>query len=183
MLCWGISHQLSLSITYEMLLLRNSTLRSADTPMILLCTQKICLIHSPVGSLPLLSQLISFTLTESNFYFDSSFATIISEPALYGLVTFHVSNFTSSSLLLDRLLQESTQIGGRLRHFVTRLLFKFCLLTPRPTTMLEYLQFSDAHDCLYNVFPPILRSWMLNCSQRSELFYFSIVISRGLRVY
>jgi hypothetical protein len=75
---------------YDILSLTNSTLLTAD--MILLCTKTLYPIHgshSPAGTVPLPSHLISCTPTKSNLYLDSSLETVIRVPTLYKLLTFH----------------------------------------------------------------------------------------------
>jgi hypothetical protein len=129
-----ISHQRPLSNMYDILSLTNSTLLTVDT--ILLCKKKILyLIHDShstfhrkmyinlLGSVSLLSHLTPSTPTKSNLYFNIYFETVVSEPALYRLLIFHVPNLMSIFLSLGRLSKESAQVRGPLCHFVRSLFF------------------------------------------------------------
>jgi hypothetical protein len=49
-------------------------------------------VYLPVSSVPLLSHLTSCNPTKSNLHINSSFKTVVSNPALYSLLTFHVPN-------------------------------------------------------------------------------------------
>jgi hypothetical protein len=69
-------------------------------------------IYSPAGLVPPLLHLTPCTPIKSNIYFHISFATVMNEPALYRLLTFHVPNFVSISLSLVRLSKESVQFGA-----------------------------------------------------------------------
>jgi hypothetical protein len=100
---------------------------------------------------PPLVHLTSCTPTKSNSYFDISFATVISEPALYRLLTFRVPYLMSIFFILARLSKESVQVPGPLWHFVTRLFFYNELLAPRPTPKLEDHPLSAICDCLFNI--------------------------------
>jgi hypothetical protein len=62
---------------------------------------------------PLNSHLTSCTPTKSNLYLDSSLETVIREPALYKLLTFHVPNLMSIFLCLGPLSKKIRQ-GPRL---------------------------------------------------------------------
>jgi hypothetical protein len=68
-------------------------------------------IHSPAGSVPPLSHLTSCTPIKSNFHFNISSATVLSKPALYRLLTFHVPNLMSIPLSLISILAEVTIQG------------------------------------------------------------------------
>jgi hypothetical protein len=68
---------------------------------------------------------------------DTSFETVIREPALYKLLTFHVPNLMSISRRLGRLSKESVQVRGSLLRFVTSLLFTERVLAQRPTPNME----------------------------------------------
>jgi hypothetical protein len=74
-------------------------------------------------SVPPSSHLTSCTLTKSNLYLVSSLETVIKEPALYKLLTFHNPNLISILRSLGRLCKESVQARGSFRIFVTNLLF------------------------------------------------------------
>jgi hypothetical protein len=67
-------------------------------------------VHSPAGSVPPLSYLTSCTPTKSNLYFDISSATVMSEPALYRLLIFHVPNLVSIFFRLGRLFKELAHV-------------------------------------------------------------------------
>jgi hypothetical protein len=61
------------------------------------------------------------------------FRIVMSEPALYRLLTFHVPNLMSVFLSLGRLSKESVQLRDPLWHFVTNFFFyDEELLDPRP---------------------------------------------------
>jgi hypothetical protein len=73
--------------------------------------------------MPPLSHLTSYTPTKSNLYLASSLETVIWEPALYKLLTFHVPNLISIFRRLGRLSKKSVQVRGSLEVFVTSLFF------------------------------------------------------------
>jgi hypothetical protein len=52
-------------------------------------------IYSPALTVPSLSHLTSCTPTKSNFYLANSLATVISDPDLHMLLTFHVPKLLS----------------------------------------------------------------------------------------
>jgi len=58
-----------------------------------------------------LSHLTFCTPTKSNFYLAKSLAAVVSEPDLYRLLTFHVSDFMSLLHCLGR-SKGSVQVGG-----------------------------------------------------------------------
>jgi hypothetical protein len=157
-----ISHQRPLSIMYGILSLMNSTLLTAD--MILLCTIKLYLIdrsHYPFHRKMYIRLLVrcnlcpiwtSYILTKSNLYFHISFATVMSEPALYSLLTFRVPIRMSIFLSLGRLSEESVQVWGRLWYFVTSLFLRWGVVSPTPNPKLEDHPLSDVRDCLFNIF-------------------------------
>jgi hypothetical protein len=66
-------------------------------------------VYSPAGTVPLPSHL-TCTPTKSNLYLDSSLETVIREPALYKLLTFHVPKLLSIFLCLGRSSKESVQV-------------------------------------------------------------------------
>jgi hypothetical protein len=72
-----------------------------------------------------------------------SSATVLSEPALYRLQTFHVPNLISILFRLGRLSKESVQVRGFFRIFVT----------PK----LEDNPLSAVRDCLFNIFAASLQ--------------------------
>jgi hypothetical protein len=95
-----------------------------------------CTVYSSVVSVLPLSHLTSCTPTKSNLYLDTSSATVLSEPALYILLTFQVSNLKSIFLRLGRLSKESVRVRGSLWIFVASLFFYGDeLLAPRPTSL------------------------------------------------
>jgi hypothetical protein len=67
--------------------------------------------------------LTSCTPTKSNLHSDISFATLMSEPAPYKLLTFQVPNLMSIFFRLGCLSKDSAQVQGPLWHFVTSLIF------------------------------------------------------------
>jgi hypothetical protein len=74
------------------------------------------------------------TPTKSNLYFEISFATALSEPALNIFLTFHVRNLISIFFRLGRLSKEFVQVRGPMRHFVTSPFFSGeGFLAPHPT--------------------------------------------------
>jgi hypothetical protein len=140
-----IWHLLLFSIMYNTPSLTNSTL------YLLMCFWYVpknlyvnCDSHSPfhrkyifacwLGAPP--SRLTSCTPTKSNLYFEISCATVLSEPALYILLTFQVPNLISIFFRLGRLSKDCFQVWGFLWTFVTSLfLYGEELLVPRPTPL------------------------------------------------
>jgi hypothetical protein len=106
------------------------------------------------------SHLTSCTPTKSHLYFDTSSATLLSEPALYTLLTFQVPNLKSIFLRLGPLSEESVHVWGFLWIFVNRLIFYGEeLLAPHPTPKLEDHPLSAVRDCLIQYirsYPPYL---------------------------
>jgi hypothetical protein len=99
--CWGMSVQRVLSMMYDILSLTNATLLTAD--MMFLCKENLYPAHdshSPFHTKMYILLLVQChrTPTKSNLYFDSSFYTVTSEPALYKLLTFHVPSLMSISI-------------------------------------------------------------------------------------
>jgi hypothetical protein len=101
--------------------------------------------------------LTSCTPTKSNICFQMSSPIALSEPALFILLTFHVTNLMSINLCLGRLSKESVQVRGFLRVFVRSLFFYGELLAPRPTPKLEDHLLSAVRDCLFNIFAAALQ--------------------------
>jgi hypothetical protein len=91
-------------------------------------------VYSPAGSVPPVSHLTSCIPTKSNLYFDIYFATVMSEPALYRLLTFHMPNLISIFLSLGRLSKESVEVRDPLWHFVTQLCFTMRSCYPTPNS-------------------------------------------------
>jgi hypothetical protein len=85
-------------------------------------------VYSPAGSVPPLSHLTSCTSTKSNLNVDIYFTTVMSEHALYRLLTFHVRNLVSIFLCLVHVYKESVQVWNPLWHFVGRVISP----TPNP---------------------------------------------------
>jgi hypothetical protein len=86
-------------------------------------------------------------------YLANSLTTVISDPDLYRLLTFHVPNL----MFLVRCLsctKESVQVRGFVICFVTRQFEE--LLALRPTPNLEDHPLSAVRDCLFNVFATTL---------------------------
>jgi hypothetical protein len=165
-----ILHQRPLSIIYDILSLTNSTLLTADK--ILLCSKKPVPnswfsflfpyknVYSLAGSLPPPSHVTSCTPTKSNLHLDSSLETVIREPALYKLLTFHNPNLMSVFHHLGRFPRESAQVRGSLMTFITNLFFYGKgLLAPRPTPKLENYPLSFVRGCLFNIFSATLHTW------------------------
>jgi hypothetical protein len=104
------------------------------------------------------SHLTSCTPNKSNLYFDISFVTVMSEPALYRLLTFHVSNLISIFFCLSCLSKKNPS-----KSFVilrNKLIF-FCeeLLAQRPAPKLEDHLLLAVRDCLFNIFADTLHIW------------------------
>jgi hypothetical protein len=85
-------------------------------------------VYSPACSVPPPSDLTSCTPTKSNLYFNSSFDTVTSEPALYKHLTFHVFR------RLGSLSKEFVQVRGSYDVFETCLFFtvRVCKLHAQP---------------------------------------------------
>jgi hypothetical protein len=86
-------------------------------------------VYSPTGLVPLPSHL-TCTPTKSILYLASSLETVIREPALYKLLTFHNPNLISIFRSLGRLSKESVQVRGLCKLFVTSFSYGEGLLTP-----------------------------------------------------
>jgi hypothetical protein len=80
-------------------------------------------VYLPAGSVSPLSRLTSCNPAKSNLYFDSSFTTVMREPALYRLLTIHTPNFVSISLNLDSLSRESVPSPRPFVTFYNKLIF------------------------------------------------------------
>jgi hypothetical protein len=80
------------------------------------------------------SHLTSCTPAKCKLYFDVSFATAMSEPALCRLLTFHVPNLVSIFFSLCRVSRESVQVRGTLWHFITIFFLRWGVAcsTPNP---------------------------------------------------
>jgi hypothetical protein len=116
-------------------------------------------VHSAVGPVPPLSHLTSCTPTKSNLYYDSSFDSVTSEPALYKLLMFQVPNLISIFRRLGPLSKESAQVRGSVRIFVVRLFFYGeRMLASCPTPKPEDHPLPAVRGCLFNVFAAALHS-------------------------
>jgi hypothetical protein len=67
---------------------------------------------SPADSVPLLSHLTYCTPTKSNLHIHISFATVMSEPVIHWLLSFHLPNLVSTFRSLGYLSKESIQVQG-----------------------------------------------------------------------
>jgi hypothetical protein len=105
------------------------------------------------------SHLTSCTPTKSNLYFESSFYTVTSEPALSKLLTLHVPSLMSLFHQLCCLSKEFVQVGVSYLCFVTVFFYDEGLLASRPTPQLEDYPLSIVRGCLFNVFTATLHSW------------------------
>jgi hypothetical protein len=106
-----------------------------------------------------LSHLTSCTPTKSSLYLANSPTTVISDPDLYRLLTFHVPNIISLFHCLGR-AERSVRFRGFLWYFVTWFIFYGEeLLAPRPTPKLEDHPLSAVRDCLFKIFAAALLIW------------------------
>jgi hypothetical protein len=92
-------------------------------------------VYSPAGSVPPPSHLTSYTSTRSNLYLASSLETVIMEPALYKLLTFHNPNLISIFFPLLGSFIQRIRPGPRLyRNCLKKFIFyDEGLLAPLPT--------------------------------------------------
>jgi hypothetical protein len=93
------------------------------TQFIVLILISIDIVYSPAGWVPPPFRLTSYIPTKSHLYPSSSLETVIREPALYILRTFHVPNLVSIIRRLDRLSKEPALVRGSLIRLVTRLFY------------------------------------------------------------
>ena len=126
-----ILHQLPLRTRHNILSLTNPTLLTADT--ILWCTKNLfpiddfCFLFHRKNYNPLLlpcpplSHQTSCTPTKSNLYLANSLAAV-SEPALYRLLTFHVSSLMSLFRCLGH-TKVSVQVRGKCSCFIMKPVF------------------------------------------------------------
>ena len=123
-----------------------------------------------------LSYLTSCTPTKSNLYLANSLVTVVSEPALYRLLTFHVPKTMSLFRCLPRgassrnTPHRRSEWGSSLppdcfvsrgsispcEYFITRVFHGETLLALRPTPNLEDYPSSAVRDCLFNLFAATL---------------------------
>jgi hypothetical protein len=117
-------------------------------------------VYFPAGSVAPHSHQISFIATKSNLYFDITFATVGSDPVLYRLFAFHVTNLIPIFFSFGRLSKESVQVRGPLWHFVTSLfVYGEELVAPSPTPQLEDHPLPGVRDCFFNIFAATLHIW------------------------
>jgi hypothetical protein len=89
----------------------------------------------------------------------NSLATVISDPDLYRLLTFHVPKLISLFRSWGR-TTESVHVRGFVGCFVTSYFFYGEeLLAPRPTPKLEDHPLSAVYDCLIHMFAVTLHNW------------------------
>jgi hypothetical protein len=106
---------------------------------------------------------LTCTPTKSNLYFDISLATVIREPALYRLLTFHVPNRSSVFHSLGHLFKESAQVRGPFWHFVTNLFFYGEeLLAPRQSWRTTPCRLSATAYSVYSQLPSISGGHLLH---------------------
>jgi hypothetical protein len=108
---------------------------------------------------PPLSHLTSCSPTKSNLYFDITFATVTSEPALYRFLTFQVTNLVSIFLSLRRLSKGPVRVRGQLWRFVTNFFFTARSYGPTPTPKMEDHFSSAVFDSVFNIFAATLHIW------------------------
>jgi hypothetical protein len=97
--------------------------------------------------------------TSDLLYLASSLETVIMEPALYKLLTFHDPNLVSIFCCLGNLSNESVQVRGFLEIVITIFFYGEWLLAPRPTPKLEDDPLSFVRGCLFSIFAATLGSW------------------------
>jgi hypothetical protein len=96
-----VTYQRPLSIMHAILSLTNWIIL---TNMILLCRRNLYLMHNPVP-------FYLYTPNKSNLWLDSSFATVISEPALCGLLTWHIRINCKGEVCDDNLTQRGKSVS------------------------------------------------------------------------
>jgi hypothetical protein len=79
--------------------------------------------YSLTDSVPPPPDLTFCTPSKSKLYFYSSLETVINEPALYKLLTFHLPNLISIFCPLRRLSKKPVQVRDSFEHFITSLFF------------------------------------------------------------
>ena len=107
--------------------------------------------------MPSLSHLTSCTPNKSNLYLANSLAaTVIGEPALYRLLTFHVTNLRSTF----HCFRSYQSISPVQRHVFTFRNYKGLygeeFSAPRPNPKKEDDPLSAVRDCLYHIFAATL---------------------------
>jgi hypothetical protein len=117
------------------------------------------IVYLPAGSEPPLS----CTPTKCNLHFDISSATVLSKPALYMLLTFHVTNLLSIFCSFNYLSKEFIQVP---RPFVTLwkqlIFYGEDLPAPWPTRKPGKHPLSAVHDCLFNTLAATLHTHTLS---------------------
>jgi hypothetical protein len=76
-------------------------------------------------------------------------STIIREPALYKLLTFHVPNLMSIFHRLSQLSKESIQVRGSVEVFVTSFFLRWGVVNPTHNPKLEDHPLLSVRDCLF----------------------------------
>jgi hypothetical protein len=130
----------------------------------------------PASSVPPPSHLTSCTPTKSNLYFDSSFDTLTSEPALCKLLTFRFPNLISIFCHLGHLSKEAIQVQGSVWIFTTILFLWWVVVSPMtnpqvggpPLVVCPWLLIQ----CIYRFTAPnMVQIWeILNNTKQSNQF-------------
>jgi hypothetical protein len=105
------------------------------------------------------SYLTSCTPTKSNFYLDTSLETVIREPALYKLLTFHNPNLISIFRRLGHLSKEYVQVQVSFTILLKLIFYGEGLLAPLPTPKQVDHFLSFVHGSLFNIFAATFHSW------------------------
>jgi hypothetical protein len=114
-------------------------------------------------SVPPPSHLTSCTPTKSNLYLNSSLKTVIREPALYRLHTFHNPNFVSVFRRLGHLSKESIQVRGSVWFFLQQI--NFFTVSNNESCLLE--TFNSLATSSYNFLVVFLLRSFLVCWYKS----------------
>ena len=111
-------------------------------------------------SLPMDRQSMTLCITtKSSLYLTNSLTTVVSDPDLYRLLTFHVPNLTSLFHCLGR-TERSVWFRGIVWSLITWLVsYGEELLAPHPTPKLEDYTLSAVRNCLFNIFAATLHNW------------------------
>jgi hypothetical protein len=104
----------------------------------------------------------SCTPIKSDLYFDISSASVLSEPALYRLLTFHVPNHMSILFSLGRLSRNLSRSEALCVISYQAYFLREELLGLRPTPKLEAHLLSAVCDSLLNVLAATLHIWRLS---------------------
>ena len=123
-----------------------STLTSSTWPLSLRLPHQTPVCTSPVRSKP-------------SLYLTNSLATALSNRGLYRLFTFHVPNFMSLSLCLQR-IERWVQVRGLEKYFITSLSsYDQELLALHSNPKIKEHPLSVVRDCLFNIFAATLQTW------------------------